>query len=180
MFKGLVETLRGQPVAVGLAAGTVLLVMVIVLVLRSGDSSSVAASKGGAKLYFTDDDGKTWFLEDAKKIPPFVGSRGKDTYRAVLYRCGHGKVFVGHLEGYDEATKRTMTQAVAKDPRAAENMPFLGGMKVKRPGGKRWVTMKIGSPSPEYMEIMTPVCPDGANTNIEVVSPDEDVKPPGQ
>ena len=137
------ETLNTRPnlargIAGGCAAAAVLLVAAHVLDLR-------AAPIGAAKperAFFTVDDGKTWFVDDASRLAPFDHD-GQAAVRAYVCECD-GKRFVNHLERYTDAGKRAMAQV----REAAKKGPPPGmlvaaaqqrGREVKRPGEAKWV-----------------------------------------
>ena len=66
-----------------------------------------------SQVFFTDDDGKTWFPDDAKRVPPF-DRNGKPAVRAHVYKCG-GKTFVNHMERYTPEAKKKVEAIYAKE-----------------------------------------------------------------
>ena len=88
---GVRDWLNNNPkVVTGATIGVVLLVALLIFAKAGGGlGGSPAAVKDMA--FFTDDDGATWFADDAKKIPPF-DHNGKQAVRARVYRSG-GKTF---------------------------------------------------------------------------------------
>jgi hypothetical protein len=122
------------------------------------------------KAFFTTDDGATWFADDIDKVPPF-DKDGKMAVRAHVFRCGHGKTFVDHLERYTPQAKRLLEQAGAEN-RTPDADPELAAAvmnyQVKRPGGQEWVPINDVARS---MQITTVRCPEGTQ-EVEPVFPD--------
>jgi hypothetical protein len=129
--------------------------------------------------YFSDDDGKTWFIDDAKNIPPF-DHNGKIAYRAVLFKCMDGKPFVERLECFDDEAKTKIQEDIqaGKPALAAEYQFAARGMKIKRPGDTKWVELKEGDSAATiaFGEIMSARCPDGS-LNARPVSVEENAQP---
>ncbi len=139
--------------------------------------------------YFSDDNGATWYIDDAKNIPPY-DHNGKKAYIAKLFRCGEtGKPFVGYLEGFDDEAKAKIADKMQKEGRpalAAERLYMNRGMMIKRPQDTDWVESKGDSRDPDTMkkwaEIMNPKCPGDSGMilkapNLRMVGVDENAKP---
>src|SRR2546429_9827812 len=77
--------------AIGLSA---LLVVAGVGLCLWASSSGIPASIKTA--YYSDDDGRSTFVDEVDKLVPFDHG-GKQAVRAFVYRCGSGKPFVGYL-----------------------------------------------------------------------------------
>jgi hypothetical protein len=91
---------------------------------------------GVAQLYFTTDDGKSYFADDASNRPPFVHEE-KPAVRAHLFSCDGGKtLFVGYLSKYS---------------------PVAGESMVKKRGEMTWTAIS----SPAAAKIFEVKCPDG-------------------
>jgi hypothetical protein len=137
------DTLNTRPnlargIAAGCAAAAILLALAHVLDLRAAPIGAARPERA----FFTVDDGKTWFVDDASKLAPF----DRDGQQAVrAYVCEYdGKQFVNHLERYTDAGKRAMTQVreAAKKgppPGALVAAAQQRGREVKRPGEATWV-----------------------------------------
>lgn len=96
------------------------------------------------KAYYTVDEGKTWFVDDANKMAPFDHD-GQQAYRADLFKDSSGKKFVGFLERYTDKAKARVAQLRAK-PVSEQNPSEIGaianaGLEVRRPGDTKWVPM---------------------------------------
>ena len=165
---GIRETLNENPrLTTGITAGIIIVVFAMIF-WSSGGSAGPGDGGAGTKVYFTDDDGKNTFPDDAKKIPPFQRN-GKEAVRARVFKCG-GKTFVNHLERYTPEGKKKAEEffgsgKMSKDPTMLESIQ-RGGMEVKAPGDAAWV--KVGDP--KAIKIMEPKCPTGA-TDLEEIKP---------
>src|SRR5262245_29469532 len=94
---------QSRKVKWGVFAGIVLLA-VIGFLWSSGSGGGAGTS--GTNAYFSTDDGKSWFVDDANKVPPFP-KNGKDAVRAYVYKAPDGTKFVSHLERYTPDAKKT-------------------------------------------------------------------------
>lgn len=56
------------------------------------------------KAFFTNDDGQTWFAEDAAKPTPF-DHQGKPAVKVYVWRCGGGKPFITYMERINPTSK---------------------------------------------------------------------------
>lgn len=118
---------------------------------------------GPGRVYFSNDDGKTTFVDEATKLAPF-DKDGKPAYRAHVFECG-GKRVVGYLSRYTPEAHQVLAEA--KAARAAGRPPpnvialsAVGtyGMQVKRPGAPTWVSQ--ADPRAATM-VRAFRCPDG-------------------
>jgi len=57
------------------------------------------------EAYYTIDDGTTWFVDDAQKIPPF-DHNGKTAYRRANVCRGEREVVSGYLERYTRRAQK--------------------------------------------------------------------------
>ena len=161
---------RHRGAAIGAASAMIVVaIVVIVLQARGGASTSNGMT---AKSFFSTDDGKSWFADDATKVPPFMKD-GKEAYRAYVYRAPDGTEFVAYLERYTAAGKRAVEAALARPPE--EQMhgdPYLAdgagdAVEVKKPGDKTW----INSTDPRAAPVLAIVSPKGETEKLEFVSP---------
>ncbi len=163
---GIRESLNQNPaVTTGVTIGIIVLALIIILYQAFGGGGPTGGSSGGGgKLFFTDDDGKNYFADDASKIPPFDHG-GKTAVRAYVFSC-NGKQFVSYLERYNADAKKKMeaAKAAGKDTVAMQSIQ-MGGMEVKRPGDKDWVSQT----DPRAVKVVQPQCPGGGQ--LELVSP---------
>jgi hypothetical protein len=125
----------------------------------------------GTESYFTDDDGTTWFVDDAKKLPPFTHD-GKEAVLAKMYRTDDGKLFVGYLEKFtDEGKAKAESSKAAPPTRSHIHTVKAGavessGLLVKKPHEGTWVPEE----DPAATAIRTVTSPDG-NKNFLPLTP---------
>src|SRR5262245_24765748 len=96
---GIREAINRKP---GIAIATTILALVALVVfifLQFRSENDVRSpDRGGAKSWYTVDDGKTWFPDRANRVSPF-DHQGKTAYRCHVWTCDDGKTtFVSHLE----------------------------------------------------------------------------------
>ena len=156
---GIRETLNQNQ---NLTIGAVAAIIILILALTFWPSRNTpGGSNAVTKNFYSIDDGKSWFPDDAKKIPPF-DHNGKQAVSANVYKCD-GKTFVNHLTRYTPDAKKKMealaVKAVANDPTATESIQ-LTGLEVKRPGDADWVR---SSEAAKYNEVIKPHCKDVEN-----------------
>lgn len=167
---GIRESLNENPKIV--TGVTIALVVIILawLLWPGGDGGSGPGSSGTSQVFYSDDDGKTWFPDDLTKVPPFDRG-GKQAVRARVYRAG-GKEFVSHLERYTPAGQKKMAELMTKgrgmrDPTLFEQVQH-DGMEIKAPGDKEWTKM---SNMAAAQKIITPKPPAGASGELEEIHP---------
>jgi hypothetical protein len=166
---GIREKLVNNPVAsTAVAAGLIVLCgLVIFLELKAGRPSAVASIVG--KTFFSDDDGKTWFLDDASKIPPF-DHNGAQAYRAVLFRCKTGTPFVAYLAKFSVKQTARMAEDAARNPGAPPRMQLMAPQDLKKPGGTNWITFT----TPTTTGYPAVNCPNGSGPAMLVFPTDPD------
>ncbi|WP_428939559.1 hypothetical protein [Fontivita pretiosa] len=141
---GIRETLNQNPAFTTGATALIILVALGIIVYQLVGGGDNTAEFTAGKAYFTIDDGKTWFADDASKLPPFE-HQGKPAYLAFVYTYDGGKTkFVAYLQRYTPEAKKRIEEARAKGP-AGElaSVEALSGIEVKLPGTgddpKNWV-----------------------------------------
>jgi hypothetical protein len=107
--------------------------------------STYDGDSGPGKVFFSNDDGKTWFVDSGTKIPPF-DKDGKPAYRAHVFECD-GQRVVGYLSRYSPEAIKALEEAekykgTGKPPPNVAQLSAIGstGLQVKRPGEKEWVS----------------------------------------
>lgn len=152
-------------------------VAVVVVLIVIGCAAFVFQSRGPSapdaptREFFTIDDGKTWFADDASKLPPFEKD-GKQAVRAHVFRSANGEEFVNHLERFKPDAKKALEQASVFDPNrkgppknlAVIQSAYTTGREVKRPGDAKW----IGTGSIRDAEVIAVKSPDGSVDAIPV------------
>lgn len=131
-----------------------------------GDGSPPSATRA----YFSDDDGKTLFVDDINKVTPFEHN-GKQANYAGVYQCGpNGKPFVVFLRRWNDKARAAVEPLLAKtgDQKVDKQIADIreGAIEVKKPGDIKWVS----EASSAGATVMTPVCP-GGGTDTRVVFP---------
>jgi hypothetical protein len=102
-------------------------------------------------VYYTDDDGATWFADSAFLVPPF-DHNGKTAVVAEVYSYDKGsKKFCAYEAKYTAKAKKRLEAALAEaqknnQPPASVSLyrdrTFMSeGMLVKQPGSGNWVSM---------------------------------------
>lgn len=139
------EKLTEKPILAMIVAVVLLVVGVSVFAFKARVSHG--PERGDKLAFFTVDDGKTWFADDATKVPPFEKD-GKQAVRAHVYRASDGKKFVNHLERFKpeaklaiESAKNAPAQTPGRADRSAAQAAYMGGREVKRPGDANWVNV---------------------------------------
>jgi hypothetical protein len=116
--------------------------------------------------WFTTDDGKTWFADDAQKIPPFEKD-GKEAVRVFVFTCDDGKThWAGYLQKYSPEAKRVLERGEA--PANVDEI-LMKGTLFKNLGDEQWVSVEQPA---ELVEIQRLECSgDGRITNLRPVDP---------
>jgi hypothetical protein len=158
------------------ALGVLAAVGLALLLRGRGDGETSAASADIPhidKSWYTTDDGKTWFADDKRRIPPFDHG-GKPAVRCWVYTCDNGKTsFAGYLERFQPAAKKKLDALTSKTAGAAAAAPgeieqlLTSGLEVKKPGGESWVL----SASPSAIPIREPRCPLDPNKLPQLLIP---------
>jgi hypothetical protein len=133
-----------------------------------GDTIAVAT-----KAFYTIDDGKTLFVDDINKIPPYQKD-GKTAVKANVFSCDDGKNrFVGYLEMYTPQDKAMLEKAAQQQPGGQPvYLPYTGQALVKKPGVGKWIPLSPNT-TQEYAAVVQVKCPDGSTDNLIRVFPDE-------
>jgi hypothetical protein len=122
------------------------------------------------KVWFTDDDGKTWFADDAARKPPF-DHNGKPAVMCFVYTCDGGKTkWVSHMLRYTASSKKKIQEAAVRLKIPEEKIePGAMAMEVKEAGTGEggWVSTQ----DPRAAQIMELRCPDGSKGDIIEVDP---------
>ena len=121
-------------------------------------------SSGSGDVYYSNDDGKTFFADSATKVPPF-DKDGKPAVRAHVFECG-GKRKVGYLSRYTPEAIQALKDARAardagKPPPNVAALASIGttGLQVKRPGEAQWVSQ---ADAKRATAVRVFRCPDGS------------------
>jgi hypothetical protein len=156
----------------GRAAAVTVAVVAGALLFRYLTAGAGPGANGPSnRAFFSNDDGKTWFVDDVHKLPPFQKD-GKDAYRAFVYQCADGKKFVAYLQRYTQGAKQKLGRggpAAVQGPGALPGADGGGGgfgdaagVEVKKPGAESWVSQA----DPRAVEVMTLKCPGGSSPTL--------------
>jgi len=167
---GIRESLNKNP---SITTGVTIGIIVIALLAIVWQMWSSRPNINNIKSFYTVDDGKTWFEDQATKNPPF-DYKGSPAYRAYVFKCGDsGKPFVAYMERFTPDALKKLEAAAANpttsDPMAMENL-YTTGMEIKKPGGPKWVLRTTAEGDKVQSDLK---CPDGSTTNIQPVIPGE-------
>jgi len=136
----------------GIVASIVAIAFCLVAVQRAYRGTEM--SEAVTRVYFSDDDGKTYFADGVEKGLNFP-HEGKQACRAYVYRCDSGKAFVAYLGRH--APNRAPTPSTP-DPRyLGKDNAAPGEIEIKRPGDEKWVSLG----SPQGQEIVRSLCSSG-------------------
>ena len=112
------------------------------------------------QAFYSDDDGASYFVDSADKLPPFPRN-DKTVYRAAVFTCDTEKTrFVGYLERYPDEARKQLQAARDAAASGAKQLPrpsmAMTAVEVKKPGpGNPWVRRN----SREGAAVMEVTCP---------------------
>jgi len=145
---------KGKPNAVGIVAVCMILCAGVVIFLELRPSKAPAT----VGVYFTVDDGKTWYADDAGNCPPY-NHNGQQAVRCMVFNAG-GSDFAGYLKKYTDDVRSKM---LANIP--CSNDELNRGTLVKRPGDGGWVS--IADPAgQQILQVKDPSHPDAQATDV--------------
>ncbi len=111
------------------------------------------------RAYYTTDDGKTWFVDDVNKAPPFETADGKIAVGAVIVSCQGGKnPFPLYLWRYSEEAKKALEQNRTVD------LTYM--RELKKPGDSQWVSMRDMVRASALQSVS---CPPGQSDYVELI-----------
>jgi hypothetical protein len=117
-----------------------------------------------AKAFYTDDDGRTWFVDDAAKLSPF-DHQGKLAFRCYVYQTAQGMKFVVCEAKLPDEQRKALINADTKG--RPPLMPSNAKLLLKQPGETEW---HDGGPA-EALRIFEHIkAPDGSGS-VTLVSP---------
>ncbi len=177
---GIRETLNQNPaITTGVTIGIIVIALGFIgWQVLSGDGAPSAVTK----MYYTVDDGATYFADDANKLSPF-DHEGKPAVRCYVFTCDKKKSqFVAYLERLTPEAQKKMAAALEAQKKAVPTAPganvpgpfgpetdFIAqeGTEVKKPGAPKWFKRN----SVEGEKAVQPSCPDGKNEMLDIVLP---------
>jgi hypothetical protein len=153
------------------AIGALLLFIAVMSILHQAVGGPHRNTRLLNSAFFSDDDGKTWFLDDVSMLPPF-NHHGRTAVRAVVYRYGTGSKFVGYLEKFPNDQLIQIEAAISANPEQTSHW-LSAPMQIKKPGDTDWISPPDGKDpkaAKAYAEAKIVVSPDGSK-NVALVSP---------
>lgn len=125
-----------HPQATMIGASAAILICVVAIILEAHTPSPPDALHG---LYFTVDDGKSYFVDDPMKVPPYDHD-GKQAVKCHVFQTPSGKQVV-YLEKLTDAARKIVldNQAHPNPGAGAIGMEVHNSVLVKKPGDKDWV-----------------------------------------
>jgi hypothetical protein len=141
---GVLEKLRTAPLAVPIAVACLIALGIVIIWEIKGSRPPGPPTKA----FFSDDDGKTWFVDSMYNIPPFTDQNGKTAYGAGVFKYDKGE-YVGYLERYTPKAKKRLDELMAQ-AKAQGQAPELAmaaaevhalqdsGLEAKPPGSDKW------------------------------------------
>lgn len=171
---GIREKLNENPgITTGITVGIIVIALgaIVWQLFGGGDNFSPVT-----QMYYTTDDGQTYFADDANRISPFEKD-GKEAVRCYVFKCSDGKPFVAYLERLSKEARAKYEAALkAEQAKQGDNpgaiamdadMIAMEWTEVKRPGDSKWVLRRTR----EGEQIVLVTCPDGNNQALELVVP---------
>jgi hypothetical protein len=172
------QSLNAYPAAAMAGAGAIIVAaLTFVLVRTCSSAGDPTRGTGSTKAYFTTDDGKTYFVDDAAHVPPFEVNKPGDpnhrkiAVRARVARCKGGQPYVALLEKYNEQDKRRLEQILKQQGEKANRLPrdYMGGVyaTLKKPltGDQAWLPFNANNVQ-QWGALAVPTCPDGSKAEI--------------
>lgn len=158
---GLRETLNKRPlIAYSIVSVMVAIAAYVIYTTLSGSGSSIPT-----QVYYTADDGQTYYVDSAKLIPPFE-SDGKTVLRAFVYEC-HDEEFVNHLMRFRPDSHDAIRSEQAESDSPDLTATAYSAREIRRSGESEWV----GIMSPKGIDILQIECPHGGGDYPRPVFP---------
>jgi len=163
---GIRETLnRNSGITTGAVGGIVVLAIIYIIYYVSSGSGAPAATVNDGRVWYTADDGQTFFVDSANKTPPF-DYNGKQAVQCHVFTCNKGKTkFVGYLQRYTPKAKARREELIAKRTMVGMEEVGVNGVEIKLPhtGDRGWVNYN----EPRAAFIRDVKCKDGKPEELE-------------
>ena len=141
---GIRESLNEKPaLTTGITVGVIVLALLFIILQLRGCGGGAKGVR--AKDFFSNDDGQTWFADDATRVPPF-DKDGKPAYRAACSAARAASRSSTTSRSTPTTSRRKMDDLREKEP---DKAPFLaqrfsGSMLVEAPRRQG-----LGGPQPQ-------------------------------
>ena len=166
------ETLNKKPMLVT-AVTLVVIAFAVYMSVSSLRLNSGPSYKPPQAAYFTSDDGKTFFVDDAAKVAPFKAADGKDAAEAFVFSCdGDKDPFVAYMMRYTPEAKKAMEAAYSRSTMVEGQRKYASMQdrdqvlfaselfaEVKQPADSTWVSVRDAT---KYAKVREPNCPKGS------------------
>jgi hypothetical protein len=153
---GLRENLNKKPI-IGVSITLAIIIAAIGVIVWQNRPESAYV---GNRVFYSDDDGKTWFPDQPNRVPPF-DHNGKDAVRCYVYKS-NGESFAAYLQKFSKSVA-----AKVKGNQPMGDAEVTAGTLVKRPGDADW----IPSSDPRAAAIMSPKNPKNPSEPLTAVMP---------
>lgn len=150
---GIRDFLNSNPIPV--AAGLIVLIG-LVFYFFVGNPFSNRVPK--APMYFSNDDGATFYIDDMDNIPPFDGGDGLG---AFVVRAPGGEPYVKYLYKYDESLHDAIREADAENRRRTYK-----GLFYKAPGDTEWLSDQNPEHEAAIAELKSTKTADGQSLSV--------------
>jgi hypothetical protein len=155
------ETLNQKPgLAVGLTAG----IIIVAALLIYFQVRTPSIDETPDQVYYTDDNGQTYFADDFNKVVPF-DHNGKQAYRAEVFQCGNDKPFVAIIGRHTPGGKDELQKYIDNPPKDSDGLIRMGidrrGLEVQKVGSNPKVWVFSGDYDAEKLRENIK-CPDGS------------------
>lgn len=163
---GLRERLNDRRRVTVWAAIALIGIAVLVIAMEIRSQLAPAMPEFG-QAFYTIDDGRTYFVDDERKLPPF-DHEGREAVKAYLFTCDGGETrWIGYLERFTPEGKALAKELLAgKGPPNANQPTIVTDLEVKRPGQPTWCLIT----SKQAEAILNVRCPHG-NHAVTLIEP---------
>lgn len=171
---GIRDTMNQKP---GITTAVMAVIIVVAIGFVVWNLLGLGNSVSPGKAWFTIDDGKTWFADQADKIPPF-DHEGKPAVSVVVYTYeGAPQPFAGYLMRYSPEAQaqlndyRAAVKAGQSQPAVDLGKITVSGMQYKAPGAPANAWVSQSKNFTQVRAIQFPLCPDGKQRPLQEVRP---------
>jgi hypothetical protein len=147
-----------------LAAAAIVVAAVVAWALWPQRAAKTAPGGTPGQAFFSTDDGKNYFSDSAKNLPPFQKD-GKEALRVYVFKGADSKPFVSCLVRYTPTAKKELESIYARSEKPnpmITNQLEMDGMEVKAPGQTTWYKKS----DPRAAELLMPRLPDGRHAEM--------------
>jgi len=166
---GIRQALNENPVVGTIATSAIIVVTLLFIFWHMHDGHRTQAHVPG-KMFYSDDDGKTYFPDEPSKMTPFSGPHGRPAARAMVVRCGDGAPFVAYLSRDTDEGRKVIEKLAMEGKLPGMFGPNPNLVEVKKPGARSWIKFDPKNPQP-YIDVTMARCPGGGSNFPRPVFP---------